>query len=210
MIIQCDFDGTIIRNNLSVLIRECFAPKAWYAIETDYLEGRITVEESNRRQFALMKEPKERLQEFVRSHIDVRQGFPEFIANCKAKGHQLVIVSSGLDFYIEAVLSELGISDIAMYCGKTEFNEKGIIVSYYDHDSKTIEHGFKISFLNWLKCSNKCVVYIGDGLSDLEAARHANYVFATGHLATLMQKEDVSWCTFNTFIDIQNKLTLLE
>jgi len=51
MIIQCDFDGTIIENNLSVLIREYFAPEAWRAIETDYLEGRITVEESNRRQF---------------------------------------------------------------------------------------------------------------------------------------------------------------
>ena len=53
MIIQCDFDGTIIRNNLSVLIRERFAPDAWRAIEVDYLEGRITVEESNKRQFAM-------------------------------------------------------------------------------------------------------------------------------------------------------------
>ena len=43
MIIQCDFDGTIIKNNLSVLIREYFAPEAWQAIEVDYLEGRITV-----------------------------------------------------------------------------------------------------------------------------------------------------------------------
>ena len=84
MIIQCDFDGTIIRNNLSVLIREHFAPAVWRTIETDYLEGRITVEESNRRQFALIKEPKERLQEFVRDHIDLRQGFPEFAADCEA------------------------------------------------------------------------------------------------------------------------------
>jgi 2-hydroxy-3-keto-5-methylthiopentenyl-1-phosphate phosphatase len=210
MIIQCDFDGTIIRNNLSVLIREHFAPDAWRAIEADYLRGQITVEESNRRQFALIKEPKERLQEFARCHIDVRRGFPEFTADCEAKGHQLVIVSSGLDFYIEVVLSELGISDIAMYCGKTEFNEKGIMVSYHDHNGNIIEHGFKISLLNWLKCRDKSIVYIGDGLSDLEAARHANYVFAKGHLATLMQKEDASWCIFNTFIDIQNKLTLLE
>ncbi len=130
MIIQCDFDGTIIRNNLSVLIREHFALEAWRAIETDYLEGRITVEESNRRQFTLIKEPKEELQEFVRCHIDIRQGFTEFTADCKAKGYQIVIVSSGLDFYIEVVLSELGMSDIELYCGKTEFNEKGIITKH--------------------------------------------------------------------------------
>lgn len=210
MIIQCDFDGTIIRNNLSVLIREHFAPDAWRAIETDYLEGRITVEESNRRQFALINEPKERLQKFVRCHIDVRQGFPEFTADCVAKGYRPVIVSSGLDFYIEVVLSELGMSEIELYCGKTEFSEKGIMVSYHNHNGNIIEHGFKISYLNWLKWRDKRIIYIGDGLSDLEAARDADYVFATGHLATLLKEEHIPWSYFDNFIDIRNKLTLLE
>lgn len=210
MIIQCDFDGTIIRNNLSVLIREHFAPDVWRAIETDYLEGRITVEESNRRQFALIKEPKERLQEFVRCHIDVRQGFPEFTTGCVAKRNHLVIVSSGLDFYIEVVLSELGMSDTELYCGKTEFNENGIMVSYTDQNGNTIEHGFKINYLNWLKQRGKTIIYIGDGLSDLEALRDADYVFATGHLATLLKEEHISWSYFDNFIDIRNKLRLLE
>ena len=210
MIIQCDFDGTIISNNLSILIREHFAPDAWRAMETDYLEGRITVEESNIRQFALIKEPKERLQEFVRCHIDVRQGFPEFTADCEAKGNYLVVVSSGLDFYIEVVLSELGMSDIELYCGKTEFNEKGIMVRYAAQKGNTIKHGFKLSYLNWLKRRDKSIVYIGDGLSDLEAARHANYVFATGYLATLLKEEHISWSYFTDFNDIRNKLSLLE
>ncbi len=210
MIIQCDFDGTIIRNNLSVLIREHFAPDAWRAIERDYLEGRITVEESNRRQFALIKEPKEKLQDFIRCHIYVRQGFPEFTADCEAKGNHLVIVSSGLDFYIECVLGELGMSDIELYCGKTEFSEKGIMVSYTDQKGNTIEHGFKISHLNWLKKRDSRIIYIGDGLSDLEAARNANYVFATDHLARLLKEDHISWSSFDNFIDIRNKLTLLE
>ena len=119
-------------------------------------------------------------------------------------------MSSGLDFYIEVVLGELGISDIEMYCGKTEFNEKGIMVSYHDHNGNIIEHGFKMSYLNWLKRRDRSIIYIGDGLSDLEAARHANYVFATGHLAMLLKEEHVSWSSFDNFIDIINKLTLLE
>jgi len=210
MIIQCDFDGTIIRNNLSVLIREHFAPEVWRSMEMDYLEGRITVEESNKRQFILIKESKERLQEFVRRHIDVRQGFVEFTAECEAKGYTLVIVSSGLDFYIEVVLDKLGMSDIELYCGKTEFNEKGIMVSYTDQNGNAIQHGFKISYLNWLKQRGETIIYIGDGLSDLEAVRDADYVFATDHLATLLQEERVSWSHFDNFNDIRNKLTLLE
>ncbi|GAH48434.1 unnamed protein product, partial [marine sediment metagenome] len=56
MIIQCDFDGTIIRNNLSVLLREHFARGNWRRIEDDYLHGKLTVEQSNKLQFALIKE----------------------------------------------------------------------------------------------------------------------------------------------------------
>ena len=210
MIIQCDFDGTIIENNLSVLIREHFAPEAWRDIEKDYLEGRITVEESNERQFALIKDPKEELQEFVRCHINVRKGFPEFAANCEEEGNPLVIVSSGLDFYIEVVLGELGIFDIELYCGKTEFTKKGIIVRYTDHMRNGIKHGFKVSYLNWLKQRDKNVIYIGDGLSDLEAAHNASYVFATGHLAKLLNEGHVPWSSFNKFNDIGDKLALLK
>jgi 2-hydroxy-3-keto-5-methylthiopentenyl-1-phosphate phosphatase len=211
MIIQCDFDGTIIENNLSVLIRECFAPEAWRVIETDYLERLITVEESNRRQFALIKESKERLQEFVRCHIQVRQGFTEFVADCEANGNALIIVSSGLDFYIETVLNELDILNIELYCGITEFTGKGIVVKYTDHHGNVMEHGFKLRCLNWLKQRDKTIVYIGDGLSDLDAARNASYVFATGHLASLLTEEHISsWSSFDDFLDIRDKLPLLE
>jgi 2-hydroxy-3-keto-5-methylthiopentenyl-1-phosphate phosphatase len=211
MIIQCDFDGTIIENNLSVLIREYFAPEAWRVIETDYLERRIAVEESNRRQFALIKESKERLQEFVRCHIQVRQGFTEFVTDCEANGNALIIVSSGLDFYIETVLNELGILNIELYCGITEFTGKGIVVKYTDYNGDVMEHGFKLRCLNWLKQRDKTIVYIGDGLSDLDAARNASYVFATGHLASLLTEEHISsWSSFDDFLDIRDKLPLLE
>jgi len=68
MIIQCDFDGTIINNNLSTVLRENFAPRNWQDIESDYMEGKISVEQSNKLQFALIKEPKEELQESVISN----------------------------------------------------------------------------------------------------------------------------------------------
>lgn len=210
MIIQCDFDGTIIRHNLSVLIREHFAPEAWRAIETDYLEGRIVVEESNKKQYALIQEPKDKLQEFVRGHIDVRQGFTEFVSECNANGNRLVIVSSGLDFYIHVVLNQLGMSDMELYCGETDFNDKGITVSYADQKRNNIERDFKLGYLNWLKQCGDTVVYIGDGLSDFEAAINADYVFATDYLATLLKEEHVPWSFFDNFIDIRNKLKLLE
>ena len=132
MIIQCDFDGTITKNNLSILLRENFARGDWQTVESDYLRGRITVEESNKLQYMLIKEPKERLQKFVRQYIEVRSGLGEFIKYCRDSAIQFVIVSSGLDFYIEPVLAQIGIPDLELHCGQTSFGKDGIVVTYYD------------------------------------------------------------------------------
>ena len=63
MIVQCDFDGTIIKNNLSLLLRERFAIGDWQRMESEYLRGQLTVEVSNIRQYTLIKESRQKLQE---------------------------------------------------------------------------------------------------------------------------------------------------
>jgi 2-hydroxy-3-keto-5-methylthiopentenyl-1-phosphate phosphatase len=210
MIIQCDFDGTIIRNNLSVLLREKYACGDWQKIDSDYLHGHITVEQSNKLQFALIKEPKERLQAFVRQHIELRPGFVEFVRYCQENAIHFAIVSSGLDFYIEPVLAEIGMPDLELHCGQTSFSHDGIDVFYIDPEGNVLNQGFKKKYLTWLKERGTNIIYLGDGLSDLEAACQADHVFATGHLTTLLKEEHISWSSFDNFIDIRNKLTLLE
>ena len=53
--VQCDFDDTIIIGNLSRELINVFALERWQDIEAEYTAGQLTVEESNRRQFALVK-----------------------------------------------------------------------------------------------------------------------------------------------------------
>jgi len=101
MIIQCDFDGTIIRNNLSVLLREKYARGDWQRIDSDYLHGHLTVEQSNQLQFSLIKESKEKLQEFVRQHIEVKPGFVEFVRYCQESTIPFVIVAADSIFTLD-------------------------------------------------------------------------------------------------------------
>ncbi len=209
MIIQCDFDGTIIRNNLSVLIREKYACGDWQRIDSDYLHGHITVEQSNKLQFALIKEPKERLQAFVRQHIELRPGFVEFVRYCQESAIPFVIVSSGLDFYIEPVLVEIGMPDLELHCGQTSFSRDGIDVSYYDPEGNIINQGFKKKYLTWLKKRGKNIIYLGDGLSDLEAASQADHVFATGHLLDLLDTQSIACSAFSDFFDLVRQIRLL-
>ena len=209
MIIQCDFDGTIIRNNLSVLLREKYAGGDWKIIDSDYLHGHLTVEQSNKLQFALIKEPKERLQAFVRQHIELRPGFVEFVTYCQDSDIQFAIVSSGLDFYIEPVLAEIGMLDLELHCGQASFNRDGIDVSYYDPEGNVINQGFKKKYLTWLKKRGENIIYLGDGLSDLEAARQADYVFATGHLLDLLDTYSIERSAFSDFYNLLHQVRLL-
>ncbi len=209
MIIQCDFDGTIIRNNLSVLLREEYARGDWQRTELEFLDGRLTVEKSNQLQYPLIKEPKEKLQEFVRQHIEVRPGFVEFVSYCQESAIPFVIVSSGLDFYIEPVLVEIGMQGLELYCGRTSFSHDGISVSYYDPEGNIINRGFKEKYLAWLKKRDKNIIYLGDGLSDLEAARQADHVFATGSLLDLLDTHSITHSAFSDFHDVLYQVHLL-
>ena len=209
MIIQCDFDGTIIKNNLSVLIREKYARSDWQKINSDYLQGHITVEQSNKLQFALIKEPKERLQAFVRQHIELRPGFIEFIRYCQENAISFYIVSSGLDFYIEPVLDEIGMSDLELHCGQTSFNHSSINVTYYDPAGNIISEGFKKKHFTWLKAQDMNIIYLGDGLSDLETARQTDHVFATGQLPDLLDTYSIEHSVFSDFYDLRRQIRLL-
>ena len=206
MIIQCDFDGTITTNNISLLLREKFAIGNWRKTDVDYLHGRLTVERSNQLQFILIKEQEDKLQEFVRQHIKVRPGFAKFVSYCRKNGIPIVIVSSGLDFYIEAVLNKIGASDLELHCARTSFTKDGIAVSYIGPDGGTVREGFKKKYLVWLRKRGGRVAYIGDGLSDLEAARAADCVFATGHLHSLLNTSSVRHHTFSDFHDILRQI----
>ena len=207
MIVQCDFDGTITVNNLSVLLRNEFAHGEWREVEVDYFRGRLTVEQSNRKQYVFIKETKKVLVDFVRQNIKVRPGFLEFVDYCRAKGIRFVIVSSGLDFYIKTVLSNINAPALELYCGQTSFVKNGIAVTYFDPEGNRIDGGFKDSYLAWLRNSEEPVVYIGDGLSDFNAASTADHTFAIEPLHTMLSNATIPHYTFSDFNDIRDQIS---
>jgi len=204
MIIQCDFDGTIITNNMSRLIREKFAIGDWERIEHRYLSGRLTVEQSNRLQFALVRGTKRRLQGFAVENATLRAGFKEFVRYCRNKDVPFILVSSGLDLYIEAILASIEMLDLEYHCGRAFPGQRGYNVSYTDPSGNIIYKGFKRKFLKYLRQRDNEITYIGDGLSDLEAAKEADHIFATGHLHSLLHSSSVRHYPFSNFFEILN------
>lgn len=210
MIVQCDFDGTIAVNNLSLLIREAYAREGWRNIEREYAAGRLTVEQSSKLQFPLVSAAEGELRAFVRRHAEVRSGFLDFVAWCREEGVRFVIVSSGLDFYIDEVLKANEAPDIELYSARTRFKSGGIEVEYTDPAGNRIERGFKSSHARWLREQGAPLAYAGDGGSDFEAALIADEVFATGRLRQLLRSGNIPHHTLGGFADIRERLSRRE
>jgi 2-hydroxy-3-keto-5-methylthiopentenyl-1-phosphate phosphatase len=206
LLVQCDFDDTITVGNVSVLIREAFADDDWRQMEEEYFAGSYSVEESNIRQFALVRATKVEIEELLAARVVVREGFEGFVRSCQSDGIKLVVVSSGLDIYINPVMGRLGLAHLDMHSGTADYTGSGIHVEYNDPWGRPLTRGFKDSFLRYFKERGHTVVYIGDGLSDIAPAAEADFVIARSKLKRHFDDNAMPVREFATFEDVGRHL----
>jgi 2-hydroxy-3-keto-5-methylthiopentenyl-1-phosphate phosphatase len=206
-VVQCDFDDTIVLQNMNRVVLERFACGDWLSTEERYAQGGITVERSNQLQWLLVNGTREEIQELALSEARVRQGFSRFVGSCRERGVRLVVVSNGLDIYIEPVLDRLGLSDLELYSGTVDFTPEGLKVKYVDPSGVETDKGFKLACQEHLRVSADCMVYIGDGTSDVAPALRSDLVLARSTLAREMEARGHPFTAFETFDDVAKALT---
>ncbi len=204
--IQCDFDDTITVGDLGTSIVDAFGSQEWKVSETAYLNGRISVEETSRIQYGLARVSPQELVGFASQNVVVRDGFVEFVSFCRAKDISFVIVSSGLDLYIEPVLDMLGLSDIERYTAKGIYKNGSIEVLYIDPWGAPLEDGFKRTCMIYLRGRGRPIVYIGDSMSDIEPSKEADYTLARGRLGDQLQAAGAPFSPFETFYDVTHRV----
>jgi 2-hydroxy-3-keto-5-methylthiopentenyl-1-phosphate phosphatase len=209
ILVQCDFDGTVTEEDISFFLLDAFAQGDWRRLLRDYKEHKISVGEFNTNAFAMVKADKHKLLEALKGNVKVRAGFHELVNYCLGKGFRLVIVSNGLDFYVEAVLKDLGLGNIEVYAARASFHPEGMKVQYVGPDGKRLEDGFKEAYIkSFLKLGYR-VIYIGNGDSDVAPAEYAHHVFATGDLLAYCRENNLKYKPFETFIDVVKELNLM-
>jgi len=209
ILVQCDFDGTITVKDLSFVILDAFARNNWKQLFNDYQEGKITLGQFNTEAFSTVKADKESLLALVRKETVLRPGFPELIDYCRRKHFRFVIVSNGLHFYIEDLLTNLGFLDIEIYATQTDFCREGLKVQYIGPDGQYLDKDFKLAFTDSFLNQDYRIIYIGDGSSDLLPAKKAQFIFATGTLLEHCQAIDLSCTPFDDFNQIVSFLESL-
>ena len=202
LIVQCDFDDTVTVGNVSAAIRTVFGPEGLDKMEEDYLSGKYSVEESNIRQYSLVRGTREEMEDFVLGDTVVRYAFDEFVEYCRGEGIRLAIVSSGLDLYIAPIIGQLGFDHLEVYSAQACVTPEGVTVEYREPGGGVITRGFKESYLRHFKAEGHTVVYIGDGLSDIVPASEADFVIARATLESHCRTNDLPHYSFETFTEV--------
>ena len=203
LLVQCDFDDTITVGNVSVDLRERFAPEEWRGLECEYHAGKYSVEESNVRQYALITVSKKEIEEFARTKVVVRESFGGFVDYCRNAGIELVVVSSGLDLYINPTITREGLDGLEVHSARGNVTRNSIEVEYTDPSGKPLVRGFKEAYTREFKRKGYTVVYIGDGKSDIVPASEADFVIARSSLERHLKCKGLPYYGFETFEDVR-------
>ena len=130
--------------------------------------------------FAPITAPRDEISAFARARAVWRPGFERFLAACRAGGRPFLIVSSGLDAYIEPVVAGLPphLRDhLEVRANRALISPAGTEVSFHGEDCGFC--GFcKGNVVRELQAAGHKVVVCGDGSGDRHAAEAADAVFA--------------------------------
>jgi 2-hydroxy-3-keto-5-methylthiopentenyl-1-phosphate phosphatase len=209
-LVQCDFDGTITHQDASFLMLDAFASGDWRQLLAEYREGKITVGHFTTQSFAMIKADGQTLLDFIKGKVEIRAGFGKLLDYCQRKSFRFVIVSNGMDFYIESILRDIGVGNIEVYAARTEFHPGGVEVKYIGPEGNQLQSDFKEAYTRLFIKEGYRVIYVGNGISDLPPARQAHHVFATGELLTYCKEININCTLFNNLDDIIKELGLLD
>lgn len=205
--ILCDFDGTIVANDVTDHLLERFAGDAWRDLERDWEQGRIGARDCMQRQIALIAATPAELDEAVAAMV-ADAGFPGFVALAQRMGIPLMVVSDGLDRVIKDVLRRARLSNVEAMSSRLEHDGDGWRLAFPYAEPTCLS----------MACTCKCAIakrdgrrtlLIGDGRSDFCLADAADFVFAKHKLLSYCEAAQIPHAAFADFTDAQRLLAQL-
>lgn len=209
MIIVSDFDGTITKTDTLSKFLEDYADDKWLDIENDWRDGKFGSQECLVKQFALVPNLTPKLVDDFLDTMEIDDGFYTFAQFAKNKGIPIVILSDGLDYFINKVLEKNHIDFINVITNHAYFDERGKFIIEFPNDSRhcTNDAGTcKCKVVKNLKKRYEKVVYVGDGASDFCVSKEPDMVFAKAGLAEYCRNNGIKYTEYKTFKDVQRIL----
>jgi 2-hydroxy-3-keto-5-methylthiopentenyl-1-phosphate phosphatase len=219
-LVLCDFDGTITLEDTGLaMIRALGDARAW-ELETKWRRGEINSCQCLCGQWGLLDWGPERFAAFVAS-LALDTTFGKLWETVLRRRARLLILSDGLDLYLDPLMARLGYQVCPGEAVLAEpfgccvprfvnhaFFRQGRVQLTFPYRSPTCVQcaNCKLGHLARLRPYFRRIIYVGDGPSDLCPAQHADVVFAKGDLAELLAERGVPFLSFVTLGDVARML----
>ena len=203
--ILSDFDGTITdRDGLYTFISK-FAKGDWQKIEQDWVVGKISSKECLIEEFNLVPDLSEKLITNFIQELNIDETFRDFYEKIKEKNIDFYVVSDGIDYFIDKILSKHGLSGIKTISNHGEFINGKFEITFPNDNPKCINNAgtCKCKVLKDLKKEYEKIIYIGDGASDFCIADKADILYAKARLKEFCKNKNINYIPFNKFADIK-------
>jgi 2-hydroxy-3-keto-5-methylthiopentenyl-1-phosphate phosphatase len=204
-----DFDGTMTETDFYQLALERFTPSEAQYVWERYLRGELTLFETLQGIFSAIQSPE---QEVAASLVDL--GFdPQAagaIGRLRQSGWDVVVASSGCEWYVRRVLAAAGINAV-LHTNPGGFAESGGLEMRMPTNSPF--------FSDWAGISKAAIVrdalerfpvvaFAGDSTPDYEAAKlvPAGLRFARSHLAEHLEREGLEYRRYRRWSEIADML----
>jgi 2-hydroxy-3-keto-5-methylthiopentenyl-1-phosphate phosphatase len=205
-----DFDGTITKQDTCTATTEAFARGDWTRFEMAWREGKITTEDCSRGILQLFDADEKKLKQFLTEKIEIDPHFIPFLNLCRQKGYDIYILSDGYDVNIKTVLKKYQISDLPYFANRL-ITDKDFLDIECTYKSDCGQCGTcKTGLMKKLKKHKALAVYIGDGYSDVCAAKNCDVLFAKHHLLSYCRENGIPANAFSDFSDIIHWVNTLD
>jgi 2,3-diketo-5-methylthio-1-phosphopentane phosphatase len=206
--IFCDFDGTVAQDDVGDLLFSTFSKDAESRrIVERWERGEISSRECLEREAELIEVEREDLNKFViKRRLD--PFFKDFHDFAKKRDMEVLIMSDGLDYYIETLLLRNGLGEIEFFANHLIVDGKRFKVEFphYDLMDCTDCGCCKTHHIHRYRDEGYFIIYVGDGLSDRCPVEAADMVFAKNDLLDFCLQNGIDHIKFRNFRDVEREV----
>ena len=206
-----DFDGTITTQDVgSMVFRSLGGAEAEEAIVA-YRAGVISARECFLRAArAIGSVELKNIEELVDAQR-VDPGFKDFVQFCNSHDVELCVLSDGLDYSLERILTANGMSGIVRFSNvmtmtPVDFNKKFRMQLEFPHENPECDRcACCVRNVMLTRSGDEdFIVYVGEGYSGRCPSGFADLVFAKDQLQSYCQQENISYLPYRTFFDVES------
>ena len=201
-----DFDGTISDDDFFEYVKDAFFDDSVLEPWRHHLAGELTHFDALKLIYSTLRADESDIKKFIKKIRLDEWVIPTFKL-CYDAQISVYIASAGCDYYINLLIgSEIEKYKINLVTNHSAYSKAaGLIMEKPSKDSPYYDENFGISkreVIRILQKKGERVIFAGDGLPDIEAARQADVVFAKKRLLEKCELEGIKTEKFIDYKDI--------